>query len=79
MLRPLYLWGKCPRYPLDRRLGGPRNRSGRGSEEKNSHPLPGIIPENLDRLGCSLVAILTDLSVSSCYFTKNRNTIMNES
>jgi hypothetical protein len=25
---------KSPRYPLDRRLGGPQSRSGRGSEEK---------------------------------------------
>jgi hypothetical protein len=27
--RPLY-----PRHPLDRRLGGPQSRSGRGGEEK---------------------------------------------
>jgi hypothetical protein len=26
--------GKSPRYPLDRRLGGPQSRSGRGDEEK---------------------------------------------
>jgi hypothetical protein len=26
---------KEPRYPLDRRLGGPQNRSGDGVEEKN--------------------------------------------
>jgi hypothetical protein len=25
-------------------LGGPQNRSGRGGEEKNSQPLPGIEP-----------------------------------
>jgi hypothetical protein len=30
--------GKEPRYPLDRRLGGPQSRSGRNGEEKNSHP-----------------------------------------
>jgi hypothetical protein len=30
------------RYPLDRRLGGPQNRSRRGGEEKNSQPPPGI-------------------------------------
>jgi hypothetical protein len=39
--RPLYTQGKCPWYPLDRRLGGPQSRSGRGGEEKNSQPLPG--------------------------------------
>jgi hypothetical protein len=27
-----------PWYPLDRRLGGPQSRSGRGGEEKNSQP-----------------------------------------
>jgi hypothetical protein len=36
--------GKSPRNPLDRRLGGPRSRSGCGCEEKNSQPLPGIKP-----------------------------------
>jgi hypothetical protein len=33
-----------PLYPLDRRLGGPQSRSGRGGEEKNSHFPPGIEP-----------------------------------
>jgi hypothetical protein len=40
--RPLYPQGKSPWYPLDRGLGGPQSRSGRGGEEKNSQPLPGI-------------------------------------
>jgi len=40
-LRPLYPQGKSPWYPLDRRLGGTRSRSGRGGEETNSQPLPG--------------------------------------
>jgi hypothetical protein len=35
--------GKSPRYPLDRRLGGPRSRSGRYGEEKNL-ALPGNEP-----------------------------------
>jgi len=29
---------KEPRYPLDRRLGGPQRRSGRGGEEKIPMP-----------------------------------------
>jgi hypothetical protein len=29
---------------LDRRLGGPQSRSGRGGEEKNSRSLPGLEP-----------------------------------
>jgi len=42
--RPIYSQVKSPRYPLDRRLGGPKNRSGRGGEEKNSQSLPGFEP-----------------------------------
>jgi hypothetical protein len=34
---PLYPRGKSPRYPLDRRLGGPQSQSGRLGEE-NSRP-----------------------------------------
>jgi len=34
--RSLNSRGKSPRYPLDRRLGGPQIRCGRGGEEKNS-------------------------------------------
>jgi hypothetical protein len=29
-------------YPLDGKLGGPKSRSGRGGEEKNSQLLPGL-------------------------------------
>jgi hypothetical protein len=29
---------------MDRRLGGPQRRSGRGGEDKNSQPLPGFEP-----------------------------------
>jgi hypothetical protein len=32
--RPLYPQGKSPWYPLDRKLGEPQSRSGRGGEEK---------------------------------------------
>jgi hypothetical protein len=34
----------CPRYPLNRRLGGPQSRNERGGEEKNIPLLdvPGI-------------------------------------
>jgi hypothetical protein len=40
--QPLYPQGKRLWYPLDRRLGGPQSRSGRGGEEKNSQLLPGL-------------------------------------
>jgi len=29
---------------LDRRLGGPQSRSGRGGEKINSQPMPGLEP-----------------------------------
>jgi hypothetical protein len=48
-LRPLYPQGKSSWYPLDRRLGGPQSRSGRGGEEKNSQSPQGIEPPNPDR------------------------------
>jgi hypothetical protein len=40
--RSLYSQGESPWYPFDRRLGGPQSRSGRGGEETNSQPLPGL-------------------------------------
>jgi hypothetical protein len=35
----LYPWRKSPRYPLDRRLGGPQRRSGHYKEEKSLAPV----------------------------------------
>jgi hypothetical protein len=40
--RPLYPQEKSFWYPLDMRLGGSQSQSGRGGEEKNSQPLPGL-------------------------------------
>jgi hypothetical protein len=37
-VRPLYPRGMGNRYPLDWRLGGPQNRSGRRGEEQNLAP-----------------------------------------
>jgi hypothetical protein len=39
-----FLKEKSSWYPLDKRLGGPQSRSGRGGEEKNSQPLPESNP-----------------------------------
>jgi hypothetical protein len=33
---------RAPWYPLDRSLGGPQSRSGRGGGKKNFQPPPGI-------------------------------------
>jgi hypothetical protein len=52
--------GKRLPYTLHRRLGGPQSRSGRGGEEKNSQPLPGIEPWKPDRPVLSVVAIPTE-------------------
>jgi len=41
---PLYLQGKNPWYPLDRRLGVPQSQSGCVGEKKNSQSLPGLKP-----------------------------------
>jgi hypothetical protein len=35
---------RVPDDLLDRRLGEPQRRSGRGGEEKNTQPLPGLDP-----------------------------------
>jgi hypothetical protein len=40
--RPHNPQGESSWYPLDRRLGGPQSRSGRGGEGKNSQSPPGI-------------------------------------
>jgi hypothetical protein len=62
--RPLYCRGKGLRYPLDRMLNGPQNRSGRRGEEKIldptgtrtptprlSSPQPVAIPSLTHRIG----------------------------
>jgi hypothetical protein len=50
-LWPLYLQGKSPWYPLNRRLGGSQRRwSGRGGEKKNFQPLPGLEPSIIQQV-----------------------------
>jgi hypothetical protein len=44
MPQALYSQGNSLWYPLDKRVGGPQSQSGRGGEEKNSQPLPGLEP-----------------------------------
>jgi hypothetical protein len=40
--------GKGPLILMDRRLGGPQIRSGRGGEEKKTQSLSGLEPQNPD-------------------------------
>jgi hypothetical protein len=47
--------GKSPRYPLNRRLGGPQSRSERFGEEKNLLPVPTVESQSPHRLSCGLV------------------------
>jgi len=62
--RPLYPQGKSLWYSLDRWLGRPLSRSGRGGEEKNSQPPPGIETYNPDRPARGLVTKIMRLLTS---------------
>jgi hypothetical protein len=46
---------------MDRRLGGPQSRSGRGGENKNSQPFPGLEPLIIQ----SLAQHYTDWAISA--------------
>jgi hypothetical protein len=58
---PLFAWGKSPWYPLDRRLGGPQNRSGRGEEKRSLAPTGTRTPTSQPS-SSQLVTIPTVLS-----------------
>jgi hypothetical protein len=60
----LYSPGKSPWYPFDRRLSGPQSRSGRGGEEKNSHPLPGLEPPTIQLVVQRFITKLSRLIVN---------------
>jgi hypothetical protein len=59
--RPLYPQGKSPRYPLDKRLGGPQSRSGRLGGGKILDPTETRTP-TLPSSSPYPIAILTTLS-----------------
>jgi hypothetical protein len=62
---------------LDRRLGGPQSRSGRGGEEKNSQLLPELEPLIIQPVAQRYTAELSWLILSTRYFMviKSRNII----
>jgi hypothetical protein len=62
--RPLYHQGKSPWHLLDRMLGGPQSRSGRGGEEKNSQP-----PPVLHKYGESVLSLLIVSCLSKAILT----------
>jgi hypothetical protein len=55
--------GKSPCCPLDRRLGGPQSRSGRGGEEKNI--FYSCRESNPGRPATSLIIVLTGLAAAN--------------
>jgi hypothetical protein len=59
--RPLYLQGKNPWYPLDRRLGGPQSRSGCSAEEKSSQTLLGLESPNIQPVAQCYTTELSEL------------------
>jgi hypothetical protein len=69
--------GKSCRYPLERRLGGPQIRSGRGGEEKNSQPLPGLEALIIHLVAQRYTAELTRLSKILYYHCSRQNECKN--
>jgi hypothetical protein len=66
--QPLYTQGNSPQVPLERRLSGPRSRSGRGGEEREeSLPLPGIEPRSPN----PWLGHITDWTTSVPSYTKD--------
>jgi hypothetical protein len=63
--RPLYPQGRSPWYSLARRLGGPQSLSGRGGEEKNSQPLPGLEPPIIQPVDQRYTPELSRLTVTT--------------
>jgi hypothetical protein len=59
--RPLYLRGKSPRYPLDRRRGGGKSRSAHCGGQQDLLSLPEIETQFLGHATSKLVAIPTEL------------------
>ena len=57
----LYVLGKIPCYPLNRRLGEPKSQSEFCREGKNLLLLLGIEPPSLVHPACSLVTTLTEI------------------
>jgi hypothetical protein len=57
--------GKSSWYPFDRRPDEPQSRSGRGGEEKNSEPLPGLEPPIIQSIAQRYTTELSRLFPSS--------------
>jgi hypothetical protein len=71
--RPLWPQEKSSRYPLDRRLGGPQNRSGQRGEEKifdptgTRTPTPRLLYRLLEGTDTMCLHCLMEQSRSICF------------
>jgi hypothetical protein len=70
---PLYSRGKSSWNTLGRRLGEPQSRSGRGSEQKNSEPLPGLEPLIIQPVAQRYTTELSWL-LCKCFIDSNKMT-----
>jgi hypothetical protein len=82
MSQPLYPQEKGPWYPLDRRLGGPQSRSGRGGEEKNSQPIIQPVAQRYTTVSVTLLPNCTnehqEMIAPSQLFLKSTNSLCGE-
>jgi hypothetical protein len=74
--RLLYPQEKSLWFPLDRRLGGSLSRSGRGGEDMNSQPLPGLEPAVFQPLAQRYTAELSRLLSCVGLFWKKKKTLL---
>jgi len=61
--------GNKPRYPLNRRLGGPHSRYGRFGERNNLFPLPGFEPRAVQPIAYFLYSLSCPGSLLNIYIT----------
>jgi hypothetical protein len=64
MVRSLYHQGKSPRYPLDRRLGGPQSRYGRGGMINSFNAMNGLFNH-----GMSSATVLRSIIINKSIIT----------
>jgi hypothetical protein len=75
----LYPWGKDPRYPLERRLGGPQSWSGHRGQWKNHLLLPEMKPGQVcsrTHYWLSYPSSITWYKMGSIYRTMTNSTII---
>jgi hypothetical protein len=75
--RPLYHQEKSPCYQLDRRVGGPQSRSGRGDEEKIPSPCrESNLRTSIDQ---TVIFLYESLMISSLHMLSSTNRLIKNS